>query len=621
MNIRIPAPLSIAFALALTLALPSVAAAPFTKTLGAVSPGQASANGVIQVPYILWGGDVATFHANGGLATAKGSLFDKRGLKLKLVPGDDITSQVRDYVSGKSPFIRSTMGMAGIISEALAAQPGTKPYVLFQLTWSAGDHMVGRFDIKRSSHLKGKKVALQEFGPHVDMLNDILKSAALSWSDIQVVWTKDITGKQGPAEAFRNDPSIAACFVITPDMIGLTGGLESKGTGAEGTVKGAHVTISTAQMSRSIADVYLVRKDFADANPGIVEKFASGYLAGAEAVMDLKAKFEAGGSADYMKVLKLAQDIYGKEAVPTLEADAHGLILDCQYVGQPGNVAFFQAKGNLQNFSRFNASVLDFAKANGYVKARHDLLPSPLDWGSAGLTQGLKNVATAAKLETDRGDKARFKVEAVREEVEKLASGNILDEKTLVSFTIDFEANQTDFQAAKYKKDFQRVLETATKFGNAALVIEGHSDPTLTLATLVKAGLEKGLIKRTGSQGDYKYYYAGKELNMADTRGLVREIEKGAFDGSAENNPRSILTAAKNLSQSRAREVLKSIREYAKAEGIAFDLSQLQPVGMGIMDPIIPKPKSPQESAVNRRVEFKVVRVSSEALSSDSYDF
>ena len=620
MNDRIPSFFSAALGLLLAV-MPAAAAAPFTRTLGPQSVGPVSATGTLQVPYILWGGDVATFHANGGLVTAKGSLFDKRGLKLKLVPGDDITAQVRDYLAGRSPFIRCTMGMAGIISEALAAQPGTRPHVAFQLTWSAGDHMVGRFDIKRSSHLKGKKVALQEFGPHVDMLNDILKSAALSWSDIQVVWTKDITGKGGPAEAFRNDPSIAACFVITPDMIGLTGGLESKGTGAEGTVKGSHVAISTAQMSRSIADVYLVRKDFYDANPKLVEKFVSGYLEGAEAILDLKAKFEAGGSADYMKVLKLAQDIYGKEAIPTLEADAHGLILDCQYVGQPGNVAFFQAKGNLQNFPRFNASVLDFAKANGYIKAKNDLLPSPLDWGSAGLTQGLRNVTTAAKLETDRGDKAKFKVEAVREEVEKLASGNILDEKTLVSFTIDFEANQTDFQAGKYKKDFQRVLETATKFGNAALVIEGHSDPTLTLSTLVKAGLEKGLIKRTGSQGDYKYYYQGKELNMADTRGLVKEIERGAFDGSAENNPRSILTAAKNLSLSRAREVLKSIREYAKGEGISFDLSQLQPVGMGIMDPVIPKPKSPAESAVNRRVEFKVVRVSSEALSSDSYDF
>lgn len=600
---------------------PVRAAPSFQKTLGPVAPGAVAAAGVIQVPYLLWGGDVAAFHANGGLTTQKGSIFDKHGLKLKLVPGDDIKAQARDFISGKSPFLRSTMGMAAIVSEALGSDAKTRPYVVLQMTWSAGDHMVGREGIKRTAHLKGRKVALQEFGPHVDMLNDILKSAALGWNDIQVVWTRDITGKNGPAEAFRKDPSIAACFVITPDMIGLTGGMEAKGSGAEGTVKGAHVAVSTAQMSRSIADVYLVRKDFHDANPKLVEAFAAGYLEGAEKVGELRAKFEAGGSPEYMKLLKMVQDIYGKESIPTLEADAHGLILDCQYVGQPGNVAFFHEKGNLQNFSRFNAAGLEFARANGYIQKKVDLLPSPLDFNAAVFANNLKNVATAQKIASRREEKGKFKVEAVREEVEKLASGNILDDRTLVSFTIDFEANQTDFQPAKYRKDFQRVLETATKFGNAALVIEGHSDPTLTLATLVKAGMEKGLIRRTGSSGDYKYYYQGKELNMADTRGLIKEIERGAFDGSAENNPRSILTAAKNLSLSRSREVLKSIRDYAKAEGISFDLTQLQPVGMGIQDPIIPRPKTPAESAVNRRVEFKVVQVSVEALTSDQYDF
>src|SRR5712664_2872053 len=44
---------------------------------------------VVEVPFIFWGGDVATFYANGGLETTPDSLFGKQGLKLKLVPGDD----------------------------------------------------------------------------------------------------------------------------------------------------------------------------------------------------------------------------------------------------------------------------------------------------------------------------------------------------------------------------------------------------------------------------------------------------------------------------------------------------------------------------------------------------
>ena len=44
-------------------------------------------------------------------------------------------------------------------------------------------------------------------------------------------------------------------MVISPDMLGLTGGVDSQGTGAEGTVKNAHVVVSTAEPQRSIADV------------------------------------------------------------------------------------------------------------------------------------------------------------------------------------------------------------------------------------------------------------------------------------------------------------------------------------------------------------------------------
>ena len=51
-----------------------------------------------------------------------------------------------------------------------------------------------------------------------------------------IVWTKDLTGPDGAAEAFRKDSSIDACCVITPDLFGLTGGFDSVGSGAEGTV-------------------------------------------------------------------------------------------------------------------------------------------------------------------------------------------------------------------------------------------------------------------------------------------------------------------------------------------------------------------------------------------------
>src|SRR6185436_5558546 len=147
----------------------------------------------LQVPYITWGGDMATFHGNGGLTTKAGSLFQKQGLNLRLVAGDDFVQQVRDYRAGKSPFLRGTFHMIGLASEVIGADPRTKGVVILQMTWSAGDHMVARANVRTVSDLKGKTIVLQQGGPHVGMLDDVLKSAQLTWNDVKVVWTKDLT--------------------------------------------------------------------------------------------------------------------------------------------------------------------------------------------------------------------------------------------------------------------------------------------------------------------------------------------------------------------------------------------------------------------------------------------
>src|SRR5262249_17994188 len=150
--------------------------------------------------------------------------------------------QVEDYLAGKSPLLRGTLSMLGQASDKLTARPQTTPVVFLQLTWSAGDHLVGRESIKKLDQLNGMKIALQEGAPHVRMLNDILLAARLDWSDVRVVWTKDVTGPNGPAELLRKG-KVDACFAITPDMISLTsapktGGIISTGSGTGDSVKG-----------------------------------------------------------------------------------------------------------------------------------------------------------------------------------------------------------------------------------------------------------------------------------------------------------------------------------------------------------------------------------------------
>ena len=586
----------------------------FSELVGPVAVDGVKDGGVLQVPFITWGGDMATFYANGGLNTKPDTIFAKQGLKIKLSPGDDFVGQVRDYMGGKSPFLRGTFRMMGMASEVIGSDPRTKGVVILQMTWSAGDHMVVRQGVKTVTDLKGKTVVLQQGGPHVGMLDDILKTAQLKWDDINVLWAKDLTASpNSPAEMFRSKASIDACFVITPDMIGLAGGLQNTGSGAEGTVKGARVLVSTADLSRSIADVYVCRKDFYDTHKELVTKLVTAYLKACEEVVDLRKAYESKGSQPYMALLQMTQDIYGKDVIPTLEEDAHGLLQDCTFVGYPGNVTFFTQKGNLTGFEAFQKSALDLATGRGYAKVRAGLFPSGFDYDSPAF------LAYLTKTEGQQGD--RFRAEAIEQEIEQLSAGGALDERTIVAFTIDFEPNQVAFGAEQYGPEYQRVVEMAGRFGNAVVAIRGHADPTKTLSELVKAGLGKGILKRSGSSGNWRYSVQGKPLDLEATAQVIALIEKGAFDGATEHRPRQTMQAALNLSRQRAEAVCDSIIQYAQGKGLKIDESQVQPVGVGIREPFVAKPTSMDEAKQNMRVEFRLVRVAAEAATKSDFDF
>lgn len=587
----------------------------FRDLLGGTSVGSVKQTSPLTVPYITWGGDMATFHANGGLVTKPGTVFNKQGLTIKLVPGDNFVQQVKSYLAGDTPFLRGTLGMIGLASEVIAEDPRTRGVVILQMTWSAGDHMVVREDIKTVKDLKGKTIVLQKAGPHVSMLDDILKTTQLGWKDITVMWAQDLTGSSNcPSEIFRKDPRVSACFVISPDMIGLCGGLQNIGSGAEGTVKGSRVLVSTAQLSRSIADVYVCRKDFYDSNRDLVTQFVAGYLKGTEEVVDLKNQYETKGSAPYMELLKLTQSIYGKEVIPTLEEDAHGLLCDCTFVGYPGNQAFFLQANNLHGFAAMQKASLELAVGLGYASKKVELMPSGLDYNAPAFV-GYLSKTQAATTE-------RFEAEAVRKEIEDLSTKGGLDDRTIYSFTINFDANQSTFPEALYGSDYQRVVELADKYGNAVVAVRGHSDPTRALGQLVQAGMAKGIIQRTGSTGNYKYSCKGKPLDLTATDQVVKLIETGDFEGVIPDcSPRETSQAAQNLSLSRATAVRNSVITYAKGKALRLDESQVQAVGVGIREPFIAKPTNDEEAKQNRRVEFVLMRVDPEASRKTDFDF
>lgn len=588
----------------------------FSDLVGNVQVQSVAKGGAVEVPYILWGGDVATFLANGDLKTKPSSIFQQSGLDIQLVPGDDFVGQVKNYMQGKSPFLRGTMHMIGLAGEVVGSDPRTKPVVILQLSWSAGDHIVARKGVRSLNDLKGKKIACQQGGPHVGLLYDSLSAAKLNKSDVEIVWTKDITGPDGPAEAFRKDASIDACCVITPDMMGLSTGLNLEGSGAEGTVAGAHVVNSTAQMSRSIADVYAVRRDWYDANKEWVKKFVAGQLKATAQVVAMRKSFDETKklSKEYEQLLSLSQRIFGKETLPTLEEDAHGLLKDCSFVGLTGQLAFFLDPKNQSGFKNKMEESVNLATSWGYAKNRTGYDPNNF------VKPDYQKIAEISGLEyAEPKDIKNFQGENNPESTD-LFLGDNLDASTIVSFTINFEQNEKDFSSDRYGADFARALREASKFGNARVIIRGHSDPTKTLLDLVKSGLAKKVIQQTGTTGNYRYFLNGKPLDLSRTKEVLELVKGGAF-GGGDPDPLITMQAALNLSKSRADAVYLELQRYAKQSQMNIDLSQIVPIGVGITEPIIPKPRNLEEAKENMRVEFRIVKVNPESLTPSDFNF
>ncbi len=595
----------------LWISAPTLAQQSFAELVGNVVVRPVAVEKSVTVPYITWGGDVATFLANGDLKTQANSLYQSSGVNIQLVAGDDFVGQVKNYLAGKSPLLRGTVHMLGQASEVLGADTRTKPVILMQLSWSAGDHIVARKGLRNLNQLKGKKIACQQGGPHVGLLYDSLSAAQLSIKDVEILWTKDLTGPAGAAEMFRKDNSVDACCVITPDMLGLTGGFDSTGTGAEGTVDGAHVINSTQQMSRSIADVYAVRHDWYQANKEWCKKFVAGYLRATTQIVAMRKEFEDSKrmSQPYRQILSLSQKIFGAEVLPTLEVDAHGLLLDCTFVGLPGQIAFFKDSGNLSGFAAKTKEALDLATGWGYAKTRMGFEPTDFDYQELAKLAGVEYVVPKR---TERFEEAPESTESF--------FGENLDSNTIVSFTINFEPNQQEFSADRYGSEFTRALKAASTFGNARVVIRGHSDPTKTLLDLIKSGISKGLIRQSGTAGNYRYFYKGQPLDLNNIKEVSKLVESGAFAGG-NPDPGVTMQAAMNLSKARADQVKDAVVAFAKQLGANVDLSQITPVGAGVVEPVIAKPKSLDEAKENMRVEFRIVKVDAETIAPTDFNF
>jgi outer membrane protein OmpA-like peptidoglycan-associated protein len=410
--------------------------------------------------------------------------------------------------------------------------------------------------------LRGKTIALQAYGPHVDYLAKILQDAGLAMSDVTIKWLPDLTGTDNSPMAALYEKNVDAAMVIIPDALALTSG-GNVGTGSEDSIKGARILLSTKTANRIIADVYAVRSDYFKSNPKEVQRFVHGLMIARDEVAKLFAN-KAAESDSYNKLLRASAEILLDSAKAV--SDAEALYADAHHIDHGGNIKFFQDKNYPRNFQRRTKEIQSALIQLGLLSKS-----VPLDdahWNYADFSKGLSQVGES--------EAARFKQDEVATVIAKKQQQGTLDQGELFSFEVFFKPNQNSFPTDLYQDAFKKVISLASTYGGAVITIEGHSDPLGYLKQKKKGGSEL-VLKR-------------------------------------------VKQSAKNLSLTRANAVRDAVIAYANAQNITLDESQFATIGHGILkpkngmcgaDPCAPKTEKQWRD--NMRVEFRIIQVEAES--------
>lgn len=525
--------------------------------------GEVNVRGTIQVPLITWGADIRTIYANGNQQkTAKGSIFSQSGLNLLLKREDIFTRQLQNYISGKTPYLRGTLGMMVMSSDLLNRDPRTRPVIIYQLSESAGgDALVVKKGIRKPADLRGKTIVVQAYGPHVDYLAKILNDANLTVNDVNIKWVADLTGTDNsPMNAFY-DKNVDAVMVITPDALALTSG-GNIGTGSEGSVSGARILLSTKTANRIIADVYAVRSDYFKSNRNQVNQFVRGLMLAQKEVTDI-FKQRNNKRTQYQALISSSAKILLDSAQAT--GDTEAMYLDARHMTVSDNNRFFTHKNNPRRFQRRLREISVSFKKLGLIKGNTNMQHASWDYGRMGA--GIGSINTS---------RAQFDQRKLATTIARKQQQGSLQDGEIFSFEVFFKPNQKIFSADLYSQSFDKVIDLAATYGGAVITVEGHSDPL-------------GYLKR-------------KKAGASNL--ILRRLKQ----------------SAKNLSLTRATAVRNSIINYAKNRNITLDSSQFAIVGHGINSPKTGicgqdpcAPRTEREWRDNMRVKFRIIQLEAES--------
>ncbi|MFN7814085.1 MAG: phosphate ABC transporter substrate-binding/OmpA family protein [Planctomycetia bacterium] len=405
----------------------------------------------------VWAGWAPIIRANKGFKPGK--VWQAPGgkpFKVELVLIDDPV-QMRDaYAAGEVHIGWATLDMLPLFIDSFAKDSRIMPRVYQQVDFSnGGDGIVVRDSIKTVKDLAGKKLVMAQNSPSQFFALNMLVAGGLQPADVEMVY---VNTAFEAAAAFNRDKSLAGCVSWAPDIYNL----------AE--AKGNRMLVTTLTANRLIADVWFARADFAKDHGDKIEAIVRGIF---DAMGELKS------DTAKQEVAQLMADGY---TIPA--ADALKMLGDAHSTNWAENYQFFLNRNNPANFERIWKQAYMLYRRIGAISNNPVPFDQVMDFS---VIQKLGAEPKYAETKDEYTTRLAPKtVQQIRAENEEILTNTIV---------IHFFPNSAELRKKVIRrvdgKDIEEPYDArvdlvldeagalAKQFGNARIVIEGHTDASM----------------------------------------------------------------------------------------------------------------------------------------------
>ena len=420
-------------------------------------------NDTVRFALNVWAGWSPIILANNGFKAGK--VWQAPGgkpFKIELVLIDNPVTMRDAYAAGEVHIGWATLDMIPLFLEGLVDRTGAPkdsrvmPRVFQQVDFSnGGDGIVVREGIKTVRDLAGKKLAMAQNSPSQFFALNMLVAGGLQPGDVDMVYTDDAFQA---AAAFNAQKDLAGCVSWAPDIYNLE------------KAKGNRMLVTTQTANRLIADVWFARADFAKDHPDKIEAIVRGIFDAMELLKTESAR---------AKAAELMSAGYNIPATDTLS-----MLGDAHSTNWAENYQFFINRNNPANFERI-------WKQSYYLYRRIGAISNPpVPFDQVMDFSVIQKLGSEPKYADTKDEYTKplppKTLSQIRAENEEILTNTVV---------IHFFPNSWDLRKRivrridgkdveePYDSTVDLVLDEvgtlAKQFGNARIVIEGHTDGSM----------------------------------------------------------------------------------------------------------------------------------------------